>query len=597
MDYSFADILTLLGSLGLFLYGMKVMSDALMQVAGNKMRRILAKMTSNRIFSVFTGFLITTVIQSSSATTLMVVSFVNAGLLTLMESVGVIMGANIGTTVTAWLISILGFKVSMSALAIPIVGLGFLLSLSKKEQTKYWGLFTVGFAVLFIGLQFLKDSVPDIKNNPEILEWLTSYTDLGYLSVLLFLLIGTVLTVIIQSSSATMALTLVMCYEGWIPFDLAAAMVLGENIGTTITANLAALVADYNAKRTARAHLIFNLLGVLWMLILFYPFLSAIDWFVTRAGGPSPWSTPEAIPVALSTFHTTFNIINTFTLVWFIPLIVKIVERIVPATEAKVLNVDQPRYIDEAALSYPATAIEALSKESIRLFEGPVYQITAHGLNLHREDIESDLKAKKIIKDSSEIIEVDIDDLYYSRVKSIYGQILAFGSMAQSRLQLDNIENLQISNIKIANRYFVEAIKEIGAIQNNMDKYFQSDNKYIKKEYNKLRRKGAKVLRLINAIASSEQPTLFRDKLVALKTKVKQNDIIMDGTLGGLIRENLITPEMATSLANDCNVVGDLCSHLLSAAELLYIKNDSLVEEFIKYDVSKGKKKEKTIRA
>ncbi|MET0093837.1 MAG: Na/Pi symporter, partial [Sedimenticola sp.] len=253
MQYGIGDILTLLGSLGLFLYGMKVMSDALMELAGDRMRTVLATTTSNRFFAVMTGFLITAAIQSSSATTLMVVSFVNASLLTMTEAVGVIMGANIGTTVTAWLISILGFKVSMSSIALPLVGVGFLMALSKKKKIKDWGCFIIGFAVLFIGLQFLKESVPDIRNNPEVLAFLAEYTTKGYLSVLMFMVIGTILTLIVQSSSATMALTLLMCHEGWIPFDMAAAMVLGENIGTTITANLAALVANYQAKRAARA--------------------------------------------------------------------------------------------------------------------------------------------------------------------------------------------------------------------------------------------------------------------------------------------------------------------------------------------------------
>ena len=271
MNYGFTDLLTLLGSLGLFLYGMKVMSDALMALAGDNMRNILATTTSNRFLALTTGFFITAAIQSSSATTLMVVSFVNANLLTLTEAVGVIMGANIGTTVTAWLISILGFKVKMSAIALPLVGVGFLLSMSKNDQRRNWGLFIVGFSVLFIGLQFLKDSVPDIRSHPEILAFLTEYTSHGYASVLLFMLIGTILTLVVQSSSATMALTLLMTFEGWIPFDMAAAMVLGENIGTTITANLAAIVANFHAKRAARAHLIFNLIGVLWLLVLFFP--------------------------------------------------------------------------------------------------------------------------------------------------------------------------------------------------------------------------------------------------------------------------------------------------------------------------------------
>ena len=290
MDYGFFDILTLLGVLGLFLYGMKVMSYALMERAGDRMRTILATTTSNRFFAVLTGFTITAVIQSSSATTLMVVSFTNASLLTLPEAIGVIMGANIGTTVTAWLISILGFKVSMSTIALPLVGMGFLMSMQPSKQVQHWGYFLIGFSVLFIGLQFLKDSLPDIGSNPEILAILSNYTTMSYGLILIFMVIGTLLTLILQSSSATMAVTLLMTFEGWIPFDLAAAMVLGENIGTTITANLAALIANYQAKRAARAHLIFNLMGVVWMGILFYPFLSFIDSLVIKIEASRPSS-------------------------------------------------------------------------------------------------------------------------------------------------------------------------------------------------------------------------------------------------------------------------------------------------------------------
>ena len=368
MEYGFTEILQLLGSLGVFLFGMKVMSDALLLLAGNKMRSILAKMTSNRVLGIGTGFLITSLIQSSSATTLMVVSFANAGLLTLVESIGVIMGANIGTTITAWLITILGFKVSMSTIALPLVGLGFGLTFLKKVQFKNLGNFIVGFALLFIGLQFLKEAMPDIKNNPELLAFLSQYTDLGFLSILLFLLIGTLLTVVIQSSSATMALTLIMTAQGWIPFELAAAMVLGENVGTTITANLAAIIGNYKAKQTARAHLIFNLLGVAWMLILFYPFLKMVSWLAMYLGSESPYINAAAIPVAISLFHTTFNIINTFLLVWFVKPIAKLVEKMVPEREMVEMEIDQPKFLSKDVLKYPETAISAITKESKYLF-------------------------------------------------------------------------------------------------------------------------------------------------------------------------------------------------------------------------------------
>lgn len=335
--------ITLIGALGLFLFGMKLMSEALQKVAGSKMRHILGAMTNNRFKGVFTGILVTTTIQSSSATTVMVVSFVNAGLLTLTGAVAVIMGANIGTTVTAWIISLLGFKVSLSFLSLPLIGLSFPLFFSKNGLRKSWGEFVIGFAILFIGLQFLKESVPDIKSNPEALHFLSAYTDLGFLSVLIFVFIGTMLTIIIQSSSATMALTLVLTYNGLIPFELAAAMVLGENIGTTITANLAALVANTSAKRAAIAHLLFNIFGVIWILILFNPFLRGIDYIVNVKHGVSLLTTDlttadfESVkgvyPIGLSLFHTVFNVLNTLILIGFVPFIAKIATKLVKQKE------------------------------------------------------------------------------------------------------------------------------------------------------------------------------------------------------------------------------------------------------------------------
>src|SRR5574344_1410115 len=251
MNYTIYDFLRLLGALALFLYGMKMMSEALQKVAGSKMHNILSAMTSNRFLGLFTGFLVTTIIQSSSATTVMVVSFVNAGLITLGESIGGIMGANIGTTVTGWIISILGFKADISAYALPAIGLGMPLLFSKRSSRRSWGEFVLGIALLFMGLSFLKDSVPDISSSPQLFEFLKDYTGRGYLSIFIFLTIGTILTIVIQSSSATMALTLVMCSQGWIPYEMAVAMVLGENIGTTVTANIAAAVGNISARRAA----------------------------------------------------------------------------------------------------------------------------------------------------------------------------------------------------------------------------------------------------------------------------------------------------------------------------------------------------------
>lgn len=339
----FWSAITLVGALGLFLFGMKLMSEALQKVAGSKMRHILGAMTNNRFKGALTGALVTTTIQSSSATTVMVVSFVNAGLLSLTGAVAVIMGANIGTTVTAWIIALLGFKVSLSFLSLPLIGLSFPLLFSKNGFKKSWGEFIIGFAILFIGLQFLKESVPDIKNNPEALSFLSSYINLGFLSVLLFVFIGSILTILIQSSSATMALTLVLTYNGLIPFELAAAMILGENIGTTITANLAALVANTSAKRAALAHLLYNLFGVVWILVLFYPFLRGIDYLIDSSYGISVLATNLSVPefenvksiypIALSLFHTLFNVANMLLLIGFVNFIAKIATYLVKQNE------------------------------------------------------------------------------------------------------------------------------------------------------------------------------------------------------------------------------------------------------------------------
>ncbi len=335
MEFGFFDFMKIIGALAFFIFGMKIMSEGIQKAAGSQLRNILRTMTRTRFLGVFSGFFITALLQSSSATTVMIVSFANAGLLTLTESIGVIMGANIGTTVTAWLISIFGFKVKIASFALPLMGIGMPLLFFNKAVVKSIGETIMGFAILFLGLAYLKDAVPDLKSNPEVLAFLTNYTNYGILSTILFVGIGTILTVIIQSSSAAMALTLTLLFNGVIPFEVAAAMVLGENIGTTITANIAALVGNVHAKRAARAHLIFNMLGVLWMIILFPFFIKFVQnmWEPFQAFLQTfiPGLDKEQAELQLSLFHTSFNIINTLLMLGFVPLIAKIVTKIVPS--------------------------------------------------------------------------------------------------------------------------------------------------------------------------------------------------------------------------------------------------------------------------
>ena len=346
----------------MFLYGMNMMSTGLQKAAGNGLRKLLATMTSNPFKGVLTGFGVTAAIQSSSATTVMVVGFVSAGLLTLSQAIGVIMGANIGTTMTAWIISIFGFKADVSALAVPLMFLGFLMSVSKKDKLRNISELIMGFSLLFLGLSLMKSSVPDLSETPQVLEFITRWSGHGFASVLLFLGLGTILTLILQSSSATVALTLIMLDMGWIQFDMAAAMVLGENIGTTITANIAAAVGNVNARRAALAHTVFNVFGVIWVLAIFHPFVHFAQWVVSLLGVDEATSAVYGI----SMIHTLFNLANTFIMIWFTKQIESLVKLIIKDKD----KAEKPeeggiRFIDYGLISTPELALAESSKEII----------------------------------------------------------------------------------------------------------------------------------------------------------------------------------------------------------------------------------------
>ena len=407
----FLQILTLIGALGMFLYGMNLMSSGLQKAAGNRLRGFLGAMTSSPLKGVLTGLGITSVIQSSSATTVMVVGFVNASLLTLNQAVGVIMGANIGTTITAWLISLLGFKADISVLAVPLMALGFIMSIAKKEKYKNISEFIIGFSLLFLGLSLMKNSVPDLRQTPEVLSFIQQWTGYGFGSVVIFLVFGTILTLVLQSSSATMALTLIMMSLGWIPFDMAAAMVLGENIGTTITANIAAAVGNPNARRAALAHTFFNIFGVIWALALFRPFLALIGNIITWLGYPNPTMINYAAGIeagsvestaalyGVSMLHTLFNTINTCVLIWFIPFIVRFVSWAIktkPEDEEQTIRL---KFINAGPMGTAELALEEAQKETIHFA-----QICRNGLGYIRSAVEAvkeedfEVYRKKLVK-------------------------------------------------------------------------------------------------------------------------------------------------------------------------------------------------------
>lgn len=483
-------IFTLLGALGMFLYGMNLMSSGLQKAAGDRLRGFLSAMTSNPFKGVMTGLGITTIIQSSSATTVMVVSFVNAGLLTLAQAIGVIMGANIGTTVTAWMVSWLGFKADISILAVPLMLFGFLFSNSKKNQRQNIGELIVGFCLLFLGLSFMKESVPDLNSTPEVLEFVKTWSSYGFGSVMLFLAFGTILTLVLQSSSATMAITLIMLSMGWIPFNMACAMVLGENIGTTITANIAAAVGNTQAKRAAMSHTIFNLFGVIWALIFFTPFLSLVGKIIELFGLPNPasegfvvTSTTAATGVAalygLSMLHTLFNTINTFILVWFIKYIEIAVTWIIKSPKNQENENFRLKYITAGNLDTPELATEQAFDEIIHFAE-----ISRKGLSYAKAIISENNPDKfnelrnKLIKyeEISDRIEFeiatflnalsagDISETTSKRVKAMYKIIGELESLGDSGESIARILTRRNSYNKIFDTQTIQKLEELADI-------------------------------------------------------------------------------------------------------------------------------------
>ena len=490
-------IFTLLGALGMFLYGMNLMSSGLQKASGDKLRSFLSAMTSNPFKGVLTGLGVTSIIQSSSATTVMVVSFVNAGLLTLSQAISVIMGANIGTTVTAWLVAWLGFKADISILAIPLMLFGFLFSNSKKSQRQNIGELIVGFCLLFLGLSFMKESVPDLNETPQVLEFVKSWSSHGFGSVLIFLAFGTILTLVLQSSSATMALTLIMLSMGWIPFSMACAMVLGENIGTTITANIAAAVGNTQAKRAAMSHTIFNLFGVIWALILFRPFLALVGYIIELFGLPNPAAEGFAVSnpnsadsvaalYGLSMLHTLFNSINTLILIWFVKFIERAVIWIIKTPKNQENEVFRLKYISAGPLATPELATEQAFNEIIHFA-----QISRNGLAYAKsaiiennadkfEELRSKLVKYEEISDRIEyeiaaflnaVSAGDISEETSKRIKAMYKIIGEMESLGDSGEAISRI----LSRRNIHNKTFdFDTIKKLENMVAEVDNAYEA---------------------------------------------------------------------------------------------------------------------------
>ncbi len=553
----------------ILLFGMMMLEEGFNAFVEGPLQKLLRRMTDKLYKSLGLGFIVTAVLQSSSLISVITISFLSAGLIDLYAGIGIIFGANLGTTATAWLVAVFGLKIKVSALAMPMLAFGILFVFQRSKNLKGIGYVLAGLGFFFLGIHFMKQGFDVYQDNINLAE----YAMPGFWGLVVYTAIGILITLILQSSSAAMALILTALATSQITYDNSLALAIGANVGTTITAILGSLSASIAGKRLAGAHFLFNVVTGLIALIFIAQLGQLVNFISTSAG-----ISFDNYLLKLSIFHTLFNLIGVVVMIPFINPLVKLLNKVFVQKEGEGDNIELPVYLNESVLSYPQTAIRALLDESKRLFEKAVFEIVSHGLNLHRADIKSDQKIKKVIKKSKEELDVDIDELYYKKVKTIYSKIIKYATLSQSKFSLSEEATEAFTRIKLANRNSVETIKDIRGLRENVSEYMHSENKYIQKEYDRLRRKVSVVLREIYSTRKDETPESHLERLEALKEKAKKSDVLIDGTLDKLIREQKISSDMATSLANDSANVAGITKRLIETAELLYINSDTLIQ-------------------
>lgn len=564
----------------ILLFGMIMLENGFNTFAEGSIQKLLRRATDKLYKSLSLGFVTTALLQSSSLISVITISFISVGLIGMHAGIGIIFGANIGTTVTAWLISSFGLKIKVSALAMPMLAFGIIFVFQNKRSLKGVGNVMAGLGFFFLGIHFMKEGFEVYKASFNLAE----YAIPGFGGLMVFTLLGIMITLILQSSSATMALILTALATGQITYENSLALTIGANVGTTITAIIGTLGTKIAGKRLAGAHFVFNMVTGLFALIFISQLGMLVDIISEKTGVAA-----NNYTIKLSIFHTIFNVAGVIIMMPFINPLVRVLNRVFVEKE-KDLGIEYPLFLNENALAYPQAALQALLDESKRLFEKSAFQIASHGLHLHRTDIKGKEKLNKVIKRSREEIEVDIDEMYYNKVKIIYSKIIKYASLAQSKFSLTPEAMAAFTRIKLANRNVVEVIKDIRGLHKNISQYMFSENRYIQKEYDRLRKKISVVLREVYLTKKDEDPKSHLDRLEILKEKAKKSDAMIDGTLDKLIREQKISSVMATSLANDSDNVASISKRLIETAELLYIDSDTLIS-LTEEEKKKDKKK------
>lgn len=553
--YKSSHFTLIVAGVALFMLGMIFMEGGFKAFSGGILESILKKTTSTLGKSILSGFVSTSIVQSSSLISVITISFLSAELLGLREAIGIIFGSNIGTTTTAWLVSAFGLKIKISAYALPMLVFGVLLKFTKTKASKGVGDILLGLGLLFLGIADMKDGFDAIKESID----LSQFAIPGLFGLLVYIVIGIVATVIIQSSSATMAIIIAALASGQIGYENALALAIGSNVGTTITAILGSLTSNENGKRLAAAHLAFNLQTGLVAVIFLYPLMNLVEWsshMLTIA--------PDDYAMKLALFHTIFNVLGVIIMV---PLVNPLVRFLSGHFKKIKEEVDKPLYLNSDFLKIPSAAISALTKETVHLLEN-AYVILAHGINVHRKDIYSNKPIEEVVAASVKPLPIDIKEAYQERIKSLYSEIVYYASHTQDFMNEDDKQH--IHDITIANRSIVEAIKDIHLIQENVAKYAEHENRYIREEYNKIRMHLAKVLREIYRFKNEKNRDLTRIEM--MKVELKEFDMANSVKFLNLVKEGLINNKMATSLMNDVSYATAIAENLIRTADLLWYK-------------------------
>lgn len=565
--WSSQNLTTVAAGVSIFLFGMLYLKEGFTAFTGGMLEKILRASTDNLFKSHLFGVVSTTLMQSSSLISVITISFLSAGLIELTQGVGIIFGANIGTTTGAWLMAAFGMKVKISAYAMPMIVFGLILSFQDRKEVKGIGSILTGLGFLFLGIHFMKEGFDAFKDTIDLAQYAVG----GIKGLLLFCAIGVLATVVMQSSHATLMLIIAALSSGQITYENALALAIGANIGTTITAILGAISSNAAGRRLAGAHLIFNSVTAIVAIGFMPQFRWAVDHISSVAGiANDDWT------LKLAVFHTLFNLAGVLLMIPLIPRMVTFLEtRIKGATVGHGL---EPLYLYESALELPDTAMGVLAKETVHLFDN-AFEIVAHGLNLHRHDILSLRPLETMVGKTRKVIPLDISQDYQESIKTIYSAIIEFATRVRLSGQLTSEQFQEVDSIRIVGRSIAEIVKGMSTMRENLVEYLKSDNEHISRQYDLIRLRLAGILREIYRIREIDDEMEVLMAFEEMKLGLKEADVLNTGTLDRLVRDSLITNEMASSLINDSATTRDIGERLIEIGERMFIKAGSDLKE------------------